>query len=156
MIHCATPSMKRASLREILARPEIAFLMEAHNGLSARIVEESGFEAIWASGRSARYQRNLATLVSGLAPLGLSPLLHPSVQAPIIVTYAAPSGAWYDFSMLYRELLQRGFAIYPGKTARVDSFRIGCIGAVEPEDLETFVARFHDVVALMKQRSPAA
>ncbi len=108
------------------------------------------------AGRSARYRRNLATLVSGLAPLGLSPLLHPSVQAPIIVTYAAPLGAWYDFQTLYRELLDRGFAIYPGKTARVDSFRIGCIGAVEPEDLETFVARFHDVVSLMKKRSPAA
>jgi phosphoenolpyruvate phosphomutase len=28
------------------------FLMEAHNGLSAKIVEEAGFKAIWGSGLS--------------------------------------------------------------------------------------------------------
>jgi len=33
-----------------VTRPEIAFLMEAHNGLSARIVQDAGFEGIWASG----------------------------------------------------------------------------------------------------------
>jgi phosphoenolpyruvate phosphomutase len=33
-----------------VTRPELAFLVEAHGGLSARIAEESGFEGIWASG----------------------------------------------------------------------------------------------------------
>ena len=37
-------------LRQLVARPETAFLLEAHSGLSARIVEEAGFEGIWASG----------------------------------------------------------------------------------------------------------
>jgi phosphoenolpyruvate phosphomutase len=37
-------------LRHLVTRPEIAFLMEAHHGLSARIAEEAGFEGIWASG----------------------------------------------------------------------------------------------------------
>ncbi len=32
--------------------PEMAFLMEAHNGLSAKIVEEAGFKGIWGSGLS--------------------------------------------------------------------------------------------------------
>jgi phosphoenolpyruvate phosphomutase len=30
-------------LRRLVTRPDIAFLMEAHDGLSARIVEEAGF-----------------------------------------------------------------------------------------------------------------
>src|SRR5215470_14418124 len=30
-------------LRRLVTRPEIAFLMEAHDGLSARIVEETGY-----------------------------------------------------------------------------------------------------------------
>ena len=43
--------MRRTTrLRHLLTRSEIAFLMEAHDGLSARIVEEAGFEGIWASG----------------------------------------------------------------------------------------------------------
>lgn len=34
----------------MLRRKELDFLCEAHNGLSARIVEEAGFKGIWASG----------------------------------------------------------------------------------------------------------
>src|SRR6266545_1202273 len=46
------PTTVRATtrLRRLVTRPEIAFLMEAHDGLSARIVEEAGFEGLWASG----------------------------------------------------------------------------------------------------------
>ena len=41
---------KAARLRAMLTSPELEFLMEAHNGLSAKIVEEAGFKGIWASG----------------------------------------------------------------------------------------------------------
>jgi phosphoenolpyruvate phosphomutase len=41
---------KTTQLRQLITRPEIAFLMEAHSGIAARIVEEAGFEAIWGSG----------------------------------------------------------------------------------------------------------
>jgi phosphoenolpyruvate phosphomutase len=44
MMRCTT------RLRRLITRPDLAFLMEAHDGLSARIVEEAGFEGIWASG----------------------------------------------------------------------------------------------------------
>ena len=43
---------KAARLRAMLTSPELEFLMEARNGLSAKIVEESGFKGIWASGLS--------------------------------------------------------------------------------------------------------
>jgi phosphoenolpyruvate phosphomutase len=39
-----------AQLRQLLNDPEIAFLMEAHDGVSARIAAVEGFEALWASG----------------------------------------------------------------------------------------------------------
>jgi len=41
---------KTTRLRQLITRPEIAFLMEAHSGISARIVEEAGFEGLWGSG----------------------------------------------------------------------------------------------------------
>ena len=44
------PMTKAQRLRALLASPELEFLMEAHNGLSAKIVEEAGFKGIWASG----------------------------------------------------------------------------------------------------------
>lgn len=39
-------------LRRLLRGGELVFLMEAHDGLSARIAEVEGFEAVWASGFS--------------------------------------------------------------------------------------------------------
>lgn len=47
---------KTTRLREMLysavEKSELAFLMEAHDGLSAKIAEEAGFKALWASGLS--------------------------------------------------------------------------------------------------------
>lgn len=43
---------KTTLLKEMLQSPELEFIMEAHNGLSAKIVAEAGFKGIWASGLS--------------------------------------------------------------------------------------------------------
>src|ERR1700727_3284825 len=47
---------RSAKLRQMLHSAELEFLMEAHNGLSARIVREAGFKGIWASGLSISAQ----------------------------------------------------------------------------------------------------
>ena len=41
---------KCRALKELVTSDDLEFLMEAHNGLSAKIVEEAGFKGIWASG----------------------------------------------------------------------------------------------------------
>lgn len=41
---------KTSALRSLLNDPNLTFLLEAHDGLSARIVEEAGFKGIWGSG----------------------------------------------------------------------------------------------------------
>ena len=43
---------KTTQLRKIVENPSLEFIMEAHNGLSAKIVEEAGFKGIWGSGLS--------------------------------------------------------------------------------------------------------
>ncbi len=45
---------KTTQLRSMLYSPGLEFLMEAHNGLSARIAQDAGFRGIWASGRAGR------------------------------------------------------------------------------------------------------
>ena len=42
--------MVRKLLRERLARPDPVLIAGAHNGLSAKLVEEAGFDGVWASG----------------------------------------------------------------------------------------------------------
>lgn len=41
---------KTTRLRRLLGGPSLEFLLEGHNALSARIAEEAGFPAVWASG----------------------------------------------------------------------------------------------------------
>lgn len=43
---------KTKQLKDLLMSKDLEFIMEAHNGLSARIVQETGFRGIWASGLS--------------------------------------------------------------------------------------------------------
>src|SRR5438067_13328840 len=47
--------------------------------------------------RLARYSRNCETLVNGMAELGFRPFLDSAIQAPIIVTFHAPSDTRYTF-----------------------------------------------------------
>ena len=48
---------KTSKLKNLLKTQELDFIIEAHNGISARIAEEAGFKGIWASGLalSAQY-----------------------------------------------------------------------------------------------------
>ncbi len=112
MIHCATPSMKRASLREILARPEIAFFMEAHNGLSARIVEESGFEAIWASGLSMSASLGVrdSNEASWTQIVDVVEFMADATNIPILIDGDTGYGNFNNFRRLVRKLEQSGVA----------------------------------------------
>ncbi|MBP6850104.1 MAG: 2-aminoethylphosphonate--pyruvate transaminase [Rhodoferax sp.] len=85
--------------------------------------------------RLARYQRNYETLVRGMAALGFKPFLDPAVQAPIIVTFHAPADPKYDFKTFYAAARARGFILYPGKLTTVETFRVGCIGAIGPDEI---------------------
>ncbi len=91
----------------------------------AQFIEEGGQPA-----RLARYQDNCKTLVAGLSALGLRPFLRPDVQAPIIVTFHAPADPAYDFKRFYAAAKARGFILYPGKLTQLETFRVGCIGAI--------------------------
>ena len=91
------------------------------------------------AGRFARYWENCRTLVDGMRGLGFETLLGDSVQAPIIVTFRAPADAAWHFQTFYDRLAARGFVIYPGKLAQVESFRVGCIGAFRADTMARFI-----------------
>ena len=90
-------------------------------------------------GRLARYAENCATLIVGMRELGLETFLGDDVQAPIIVTFHAPRDPSYDFGTFYRHARDRGFILYPGKLTAVDTFRVGCIGAIGVGEIQRAV-----------------
>ena len=87
------------------------------------------------AGRGGRYRRNCRQLIAGMRGLGFETLLPDELQAPIIVTFHTPRDAKFDFGRFYDLLVERGFAIYPGKLTRADSFRMGCIGQIFEADI---------------------
>jgi 2-aminoethylphosphonate-pyruvate transaminase len=89
--------------------------------------------------RLARYTRNFEALMAGMARLGFKPFLDPAIQAPIIVTFHAPAHPGYEFKAFYAAVRAHGFLLYPGKLTQIETFRVGCIGAIGPHDMEQAV-----------------
>jgi 2-aminoethylphosphonate-pyruvate transaminase len=96
----------------------------------AQFEEEGGQPA-----RLARYTQNYEQLVQGMQALGFQPFLDPAIQAPIIVTFHAPKHPSYDFKAFYAAVRSQGFLLYPGKLTAVETFRVGCIGALDAHDM---------------------
>ena len=90
--------------------------------------------------RLARYAGNCRMLIEGMAALGFRPFLKPEVQAPIIVTFHAPSDPAYTFKAFYERTRERGYILYPGKLTQVETFRVGCIGAIDFNEMRNVVA----------------
>lgn len=90
--------------------------------------------------RGARYAANCAALIDGMRGLGFRPYLDAAVQAPIIVTFHAPADPAYSFRAFYDGVRARGYILYPGKLTQVETFRVGCIGAIDANEMRNVVA----------------
>ena len=102
---------------------------------------------IAAGGQPARYRRyaaNCETLISGMTEMGFRVFLDARIQAPIIVTFHAPADPKYAFKPFYDEVRNRGFILYPGKLTQLETFRVGCIGAIGPEEMRHAVNAVRD------------
>jgi 2-aminoethylphosphonate-pyruvate transaminase len=99
--------------------------------------------------RLARYTRNCEVLVEGMAALGFAPFLDAAIQAPIIVTFHAPDDPRYSFREFYDRVRDKGFILYPGKLTEVETFRVGCIGAIGPDEMRLAVHAVRDTLAQM-------
>ena len=97
--------------------------------------------------RLARYTRNYETLVQGMGELGFRPFLDPRIQAPIIVTFHAPADPRYTFRAFYDSVRDKGFILYPGKLTQVETFRVGCIGAIDRDEMRHAVNAVRDTLA---------
>ena len=84
-----------------------------------------------------------------MEPLGLKPYLDSAVQSPFITAFHYPAAASFNFQHFYDALSDRGFIIYPGKLTQVNTFRIGNIGRLFPQDMEQLVSAIQAVLAEM-------
>lgn len=90
--------------------------------------------------RHARYSASQRLLVEGMRRLGFETLLPDELQSPIITSFISPTEPSYRFQDFYEALKAKGFVIYPGKVTSGETFRIGNIGEVCPQDIQRLLA----------------
>ncbi len=99
-------------LKTMLRAPRLDFLMEAHNGLAARIVEEAGFRGIWASGLSISASLGLRdnNEASWTQVLEVVEFMADAATIPILLDADTGYGNFNNVRRLVRKLEQRGVA----------------------------------------------
>jgi phosphoenolpyruvate phosphomutase len=107
-----SPQTRSAKLRQMLQSEELEFLMEAHNGLSARIVREAGFKGIWASGLSISAQFGVRdnNEASWTQVVEMLEFMADASDLPILLDGDTGYGNFNNMRRLVRKLEQRGIA----------------------------------------------
>ena len=103
---------RSAKLRRMLQSTQLEFLMEAHNGLSARIAREAGFAGIWASGLSISAQFGVRdnNEASWTQVVDMLEFMADASDLPILLDGDTGYGNFNNMRRLVRKLEQRGIA----------------------------------------------
>jgi len=106
------PGNRAARLREAIEAPQMAFLMEAHSGLSAKIVQEAGFLGIWASGLTISASLGLrdSNEASWTQVLDVLEYMSDATDLPILVDGDTGYGNFNNVRRLVRKLGERNIA----------------------------------------------
>ncbi|MGB1275955.1 MAG: phosphoenolpyruvate mutase, partial [Nannocystaceae bacterium] len=105
--------MSRAKrLRNLIQSDAPTILMEAHSGLSARLVEEAGFEAIWGSGLSIAASLGVRDCneASWTQVLDVVEFMSEATSLPILLDGDTGYGNFNNVRRLIRKLEQREIA----------------------------------------------
>jgi phosphoenolpyruvate phosphomutase len=106
------PVTKPRALRRLLESPRLEFILEAHNGISARIVEEAGFKGIWASGLtiSAQFGVRDNNEASWTQIVDMVEFMADVTTIPILLDGDTGYGNFNNMRRLVRKLEQRHVA----------------------------------------------
>ena len=137
------PESRFAALRRLIFSPSLSFLMEAHNGLSAKIAEEAGFRGLWASGLTTSASLGLrdSNEASWTQVLDVLEYMADATTLPILVDGDTGHGNFNNVRRFVRKLGERGVAgvcIEDKLFPKTNSF----IGEAQPlADIEEFCGR---------------
>ena len=103
---------KTTQLKQLLQSDQLEFIMEAHNGLSAKIVEEAGFKGIWGSGLSLSASLGVRdnNEASWTQVLEVMEFMSDATTIPILLDADTGYGNFNNVRRLVRKLEQRNVA----------------------------------------------
>ena len=100
-----------------------------------------GEDAKW-----ARHTRVFEAIHKGIKELGFKDLIKREWQAGLVVSVLYPTDPNWDFEKVHDYCYERGFTIYPGKVARMDTFRLCALGAIDEQDITDFFQTFKEAL----------
>ncbi|KAF4516342.1 hypothetical protein B566_EDAN000584 [Ephemera danica] len=109
----STPGLSTtAQFRNLLLSDQLEFICEAHNGVSAKIVQEAGFKGIWASGLSISAQFGVRdnNEASWTQVLETIEFMSDATTIPILLDGDTGYGNFNNMQRLVRKLEQRKIA----------------------------------------------
>ena len=124
-----TIAKKTSQFRSLLNSPKLEFLLEAHNGVSAKIAEESGFKGLWAGGLAiaAQYGVRDSNEASWTQVLEVLEFMSDATSIPIMLDGDTGYGNFNNVRRLVQKLEQRGIAavciedkLYPKTNSFID------------------------------------
>ena len=103
---------RSSQLKQLLVSDRTEFIMEAHNGLSARIVEEAGFAGVWASGlaMSAQFAVRDNNELSWTQIVDMLEFMTDATSIPILLDGDTGYGDFNNLRRLVAKLEQRAVA----------------------------------------------
>lgn len=103
---------KTTQFRQMLLSCNTEFIMEAHSGLSAKIVQEAGFKGIWASGLSMSAAMGVRdnNEASWTQVLEVLEYMSDATEIPILVDADTGYGNFNNVRRLVKKLEQRSVA----------------------------------------------
>jgi 2-aminoethylphosphonate-pyruvate transaminase len=114
------------------------------------------YEAEGQPARLARYTANKQVLYRGVQAMGLTPWLPESVQGPVIVNVHAPADPAWNLQNFVDALKRRNVMISNFYNTPSPTMRIGCIGAITPDDMRNAVQAMEEAMDEIgvRQREP--
>ena len=103
---------KARQLRRLLESPRLEFILEAHNGASAKIAQQAGFKGIWASGLalSAQFGVRDSNEASWTQVVDMLEFMSDATDIPILLDGDTGYGNFNNMRRLVAKLEQRGVA----------------------------------------------
>ena len=103
---------KTKRLKELFLSKEMTVLMEAHNGLTAKIAQEAGFTALWGSGLSISAALGVRdnNEASWTQVLEVLEFMNDATDLPILMDGDTGYGNFNNMRRLVTKLEQRGIA----------------------------------------------
>ena len=103
---------KTKALRRLLTSDDLGFLMEAHNGLSAKVAEEAGFAGLWGSGLSISASMGVRdnNEMSWTQVLDVVEFISDAVRVPLLLDGDTGYGNFNNMRRLVEKLESRDIA----------------------------------------------